>query len=106
MHLGVRDTFLFSQGQFLQVKSILVLNAAQASEDTFMIFFRAHLEASAEKWNRLLTSLEELIKWLNAKDEELKKQMPIGGDVPTLQQQYDHCKVSCLCDADKYSKIR
>ncbi|CAM9887611.1 unnamed protein product [Bubo scandiacus] len=53
---------------------------------------RAHLEASAEKWNRLLTSLEELIKWLNAKDEELKKQMPIGGDVPTLQQQYDHCK--------------
>ncbi|XP_050170364.1 utrophin isoform X4 [Myiozetetes cayanensis] len=53
---------------------------------------RAHLEASAEKWNRLLTSLEELIKWLNAKDEELKKQMPVGGDVPTLQQQYDHCK--------------
>uniref|UniRef100_A0A8B9TCR6 Utrophin n=1 Tax=Anas platyrhynchos TaxID=8839 RepID=A0A8B9TCR6_ANAPL len=52
----------------------------------------AHLEASAEKWNRLLTSLEELIKWLNTKDEELKKQMPIGGDVPTLQQQYDHCK--------------
>ncbi|KAJ7403655.1 Dystrophin-related protein 2 [Pitangus sulphuratus] len=53
---------------------------------------KAHLEASAEKWNRLLTSLEELIKWLNAKDEELKKQMPVGGDVPTLQQQYDHCK--------------
>uniref|UniRef100_A0A8C3TBK2 Utrophin n=1 Tax=Chelydra serpentina TaxID=8475 RepID=A0A8C3TBK2_CHESE len=53
---------------------------------------RAHLEASAEKWNRLLTSLEELIKWLNVKDEELKKRMPIGGDVPTLQQQYDHCK--------------
>ncbi|XP_053146646.1 utrophin isoform X4 [Hemicordylus capensis] len=54
---------------------------------------RAHLEASAEKWNKLLTSLEELIKWLNLKDEELKKQMPIGGDVPALQQQYDHCKV-------------
>ncbi|XP_004752817.2 utrophin isoform X4 [Mustela putorius furo] len=53
---------------------------------------RAHLEASAEKWNRLLTSLEELIKWLNIKDEELQKQMPIGGDVPALQLQYDHCK--------------
>ncbi|XP_048345233.1 utrophin isoform X2 [Sphaerodactylus townsendi] len=53
---------------------------------------RAHLEASAEKWNKLLTSLEELLKWLNLKDEELKKQMPIGGDVPTLQQQYDNCK--------------
>lgn len=55
---------------------------------------RAHLEANAEKWNRLLMSLEELIKWLNMKDEELKKQMPIGGDVPALQLQYDHCKVS------------
>lgn len=57
---------------------------------------RAHLEASAEKWNKLLTSLEELVKWLNLKDEELKKQMPVGGDVPALQQQYNHCKVSCL----------
>ncbi|XP_062980653.1 utrophin isoform X2 [Elgaria multicarinata webbii] len=53
---------------------------------------RAHLEVSAEKWNKLLMTLEELIKWLNLKDEELKKQMPIGGDVPALQQQYDHCK--------------
>lgn len=53
---------------------------------------RAHLEASAEKWNRLLASLEELIKWLNMKDEELKKQMPLGGDVPALQLQYEHCK--------------
>ncbi|XP_072851849.2 utrophin isoform X2 [Pogona vitticeps] len=53
---------------------------------------RAHLEASAEKWSKLLMSLEELIKWLNLKDEDLKKQMPVGGDVPTLQQQYDHCK--------------
>lgn len=59
-----------------------------------MCLHRAHLEASAEKWNRLLMSLEELIKWLNMKDEELKKQMPIGGDVPALQLQYDHCKVS------------
>uniref|UniRef100_A0A670YZV5 Utrophin n=1 Tax=Pseudonaja textilis TaxID=8673 RepID=A0A670YZV5_PSETE len=53
---------------------------------------RAHLEASAEKWSKLLMSLEELIKWLNLKDDELKKQMPVGGDVPTLQQQHDHCK--------------
>ncbi|OBS80525.1 hypothetical protein A6R68_21279, partial [Neotoma lepida] len=60
---------------------------------------RAHLEASAEKWNRLLASLEELIKWLNMKDEELKKQMPIGGDIPALQLQYDHCKVVLLAIA-------
>lgn len=61
---------------------------------SYLSVTRAHLEASAEKWNRLLASLEELIKWLNMKDEELKKQMPIGGDVPALQLQYDNCKVS------------
>ncbi|XP_056423347.1 utrophin isoform X3 [Hyla sarda] len=54
---------------------------------------RTHLEASADKWNRLLKSLEELIFWLDVRDEELKKQMPVGGDVPTVQQQYDFCKV-------------
>ncbi|XP_058880101.1 dystrophin-like isoform X2 [Acipenser ruthenus] len=52
---------------------------------------RAHLEASAERWSRLLASLEDLCRWLNLKDEGLKKQMPIGGDVPTLQQQHSHC---------------
>ncbi|KAM8945515.1 utrophin [Pelodytes ibericus] len=54
---------------------------------------RTHLEASAEKWNRLLKSLEELINWLDHRDEELKKQMPVGGDVTTVQQQLDYCKV-------------
>lgn len=54
---------------------------------------RTHLEASADKWNRLLKSLEELICWLDVRDDEVKKQMPVGGDVPTVQQQYDFCKV-------------
>ncbi|XP_063299176.1 utrophin isoform X1 [Pelobates fuscus] len=54
---------------------------------------RTHLEASAEKWNRLLKSLEDLILWLDARGEEVKKQMPVGGDVLTVQQQYDYCKV-------------
>ncbi|XP_077342532.1 utrophin isoform X4 [Lithobates pipiens] len=54
---------------------------------------RTHLEASADKWNRLLKSLEELIGWLDVRNEEVKKQMPVGGDVPTVQQQYDFCKV-------------
>ncbi|KAM5163773.1 utrophin isoform 2-T2 [Mantella aurantiaca] len=53
---------------------------------------RTHLEASADKWNRLLKSLEELLGWLDVRDEELKKQMPVAGDVPTVQQQYDFCK--------------
>ncbi|XP_051517186.1 dystrophin-like [Myxocyprinus asiaticus] len=52
---------------------------------------RAHLEASAERWNRLLSVLEELSRWISVKDEELNKQMPIGGDVPTLLQQHTHC---------------
>uniref|UniRef100_A0A8C2DQV8 Utrophin n=1 Tax=Cyprinus carpio TaxID=7962 RepID=A0A8C2DQV8_CYPCA len=52
---------------------------------------RAHLEASAERWNRLLSVLEELGYWISVKDEELNKQMPIGGDVPTVLQQQNHC---------------
>lgn len=56
-------------------------------------FGRAHLEASAERWSRLLGLLEELWKWICMKDEELAKQMPIGGDVPTLLQQQNHCTV-------------
>ncbi|KAI5096115.1 utrophin [Silurus meridionalis] len=52
---------------------------------------RAHLEASAERWSRLLSILEELWRWICQKDDELTKQMPIGGDVPTLMQQHSHC---------------
>uniref|UniRef100_A0A669BS51 Utrophin n=1 Tax=Oreochromis niloticus TaxID=8128 RepID=A0A669BS51_ORENI len=52
---------------------------------------RAHLEVSAERWSRLLGLLEELWRWICMKDEELAKQMPIGGDVPTLLQQQNHC---------------
>ncbi|XP_053567811.1 utrophin isoform X2 [Bombina bombina] len=54
---------------------------------------RTHLEASADKWNRLLKSLEDLLHWLDVRDDELKKQMPVGGDVPTVQQQNEFCKV-------------
>lgn len=54
---------------------------------------RAHLEASAERWSRLLGLLEELLKWICMKDEELAKQMPIGGDVPILLQQQNYCMV-------------
>ncbi|XP_031757727.1 utrophin isoform X6 [Xenopus tropicalis] len=54
---------------------------------------RTHLEVSADKWNYLLKSLEELISWLDVRNEELKKQMPVGGDVPTVQQQFEYCKL-------------
>ncbi|XP_076128623.1 utrophin isoform X2 [Alosa pseudoharengus] len=52
---------------------------------------RAHLEASTERVTGLLSQLEELWAWLCLKEEELNKQMPIGGDVPTLLQQQKHC---------------
>lgn len=57
---------------------------------------RTHLEASAERWSRLLGLLEELWKWICMKDEELAKQMPLGGDVPTLLQQQNYCAVSTV----------
>ena len=62
--------------------------------NSWMVYVgRAHLEASAERWSRLLGLLEELWRWICMKDEELAKQMPIGGDVPTLLQQQNHCTV-------------
>ncbi|XP_067848885.1 dystrophin isoform X4 [Heptranchias perlo] len=50
---------------------------------------RACLETSTEQWKRLQISLQELLAWLNLKNDELTRQMPIGGDVPTVQQQND-----------------
>uniref|UniRef100_H3BXZ6 Utrophin n=1 Tax=Tetraodon nigroviridis TaxID=99883 RepID=H3BXZ6_TETNG len=46
---------------------------------------------SAERWSRLLGLLEELWRWICMKDEDLAKQMPVGGDVPTLLQQQSYC---------------
>uniref|UniRef100_A0A8C7GZI8 Utrophin-like n=1 Tax=Oncorhynchus kisutch TaxID=8019 RepID=A0A8C7GZI8_ONCKI len=40
--------------------------------------------------------MEELWRWICLKEKELAKQMPIGGDVPTLLQQHNHCKVSTV----------
>ncbi|OCT92418.1 hypothetical protein XELAEV_180154782mg, partial [Xenopus laevis] len=50
---------------------------------------RSHLEASTEHWKRLHDSLQELLAWLQLKNEELKQQAPIGGDVPKVQTQIE-----------------
>ncbi|XP_053242945.1 dystrophin isoform X8 [Podarcis raffonei] len=50
---------------------------------------RSHLEASSDQWRRLHLSLQELLAWLQLKEDELKRQAPIGGDLPTVQKQND-----------------
>ncbi|XP_054829258.1 dystrophin isoform X2 [Eublepharis macularius] len=50
---------------------------------------RSHLEASSDQWRRLHLSLQELLAWLQLKEDELKRQSPIGGDLPTVQKQND-----------------
>ncbi|XP_060232779.1 dystrophin isoform X6 [Meriones unguiculatus] len=50
---------------------------------------RSHLEASSDQWKRLHLSLQELLVWLQLKEDELKRQAPIGGDFPAVQKQND-----------------
>ncbi|XP_062039368.1 dystrophin isoform X13 [Lepus europaeus] len=50
---------------------------------------RSHLEASSDQWKRLHLSLQELLVWLQLKDDELSRQAPMGGDFPAVQKQND-----------------
>ncbi|XP_033616290.1 dystrophin isoform X2 [Fukomys damarensis] len=50
---------------------------------------RSHLEASSDQWKRLHLSLQELLVWLQLKDDELSRQAPIAGDFPAVQKQND-----------------
>uniref|UniRef100_A0A452UPA5 Dystrophin n=1 Tax=Ursus maritimus TaxID=29073 RepID=A0A452UPA5_URSMA len=50
---------------------------------------KSHLEASSDQWKRLHLSLQELLVWLQLKDDELSRQAPIGGDFPAVQKQND-----------------
>ncbi|KAF3694053.1 Dystrophin-related protein 2 [Channa argus] len=48
---------------------------------------RVRLEAFSDNSGKLQLSLQEIIEWLTAKDEELSEQLPIGGDVGSVQHQ-------------------
>lgn len=51
------------------------------------------LEAFSDNSGKLQLSLQEIIEWLTAKDEELSEQLPIGGDVGAVQNQRDFHQV-------------
>ncbi|XP_061542706.1 dystrophin-related protein 2 isoform X2 [Phycodurus eques] len=48
---------------------------------------RVRIEAISDNSGKLQVSLQEIIEWLTAKDEELSEQLPIGGDVGAVQHQ-------------------
>ncbi|CAL8356225.1 unnamed protein product [Merluccius merluccius] len=48
---------------------------------------RVRLEAFSDNSGKLQVSLQEIVEWLTAKDEELSEQLPIGGDVGAVQHQ-------------------
>uniref|UniRef100_A0A8D3CLL8 Dystrophin related protein 2 n=1 Tax=Scophthalmus maximus TaxID=52904 RepID=A0A8D3CLL8_SCOMX len=54
------------------------------------------LEAFSDNSGKLQLSLQEIIEWLTAKDEELSEQLPIGGDVGAVQHQREFHQVKCL----------
>uniref|UniRef100_A0A671W2Q5 Dystrophin related protein 2 n=1 Tax=Sparus aurata TaxID=8175 RepID=A0A671W2Q5_SPAAU len=52
------------------------------------------LEAFSDNSGKLQLSLQEIIEWLTAKDEELSEQLPIGGDVGAVQHQREFHQVT------------
>lgn len=58
------------------------------------LFVRVRLEAFSDNSGKLQLSLQEIIEWLTAKDEELSEQLPIGGDVGAVQRQREFHQVT------------
>lgn len=57
---------------------------------------RVRLEAFSDNSGKLQLSLQEIIEWLTAKDEELSEQLPIGGDVGAVQHQREFHQVTWI----------
>uniref|UniRef100_A0A8C7CZ59 Dystrophin related protein 2 n=1 Tax=Oncorhynchus kisutch TaxID=8019 RepID=A0A8C7CZ59_ONCKI len=63
---------------------------------------RVRLEAFSDNSGKLQLSLQEIIEWLTAKDEELSEQLPIGGDVGAVQHQREFHQVLCWAPFKSY----
>ena len=61
---------------------------------------RSRLETNAEQWTQLLKTLKELIDWSTQKQQDIKAQQPVGGDVNSVTEQYDNHQVSGDDDND------
>lgn len=58
------------------------------------LYVRVRLEAFSDNSGKLQLSLQEIVEWLTAKDEELSEQLPIGGDVGAVQRQREFHQVT------------
>lgn len=65
---------------------------------------RVRLEAFSDNSGKLQLSLQEIIEWLTAKDEELSEQLPIGGDVGAVQHQREFHQVMWMIKKKKKTK--
>lgn len=61
---------------------------------SFSLPVSVRLEAFSDNSGKLQLSLQEIIEWLTAKDEELSEQLPIGGDVGAVQHQREFHQVT------------
>ncbi|KAG9338633.1 hypothetical protein JZ751_025471 [Albula glossodonta] len=66
---------------------------------------RVRLEALSDNSGKLQLSLQEIIEWLTAKDEELSEQLPIGGDVGAVQHQRDFHQRSLALHGSPHASV-
>lgn len=66
---------------------------------------RKRLETAEEQWEKLTTTLKELIFWSEQRDEELLKQQPIGGNLSIVKKQNDVVRRILIEMEEKQPKV-
>lgn len=95
MSLKVNKVSCFLEGvQTAGHLQVLIAGLENVTELTLYVCRgRVRLEAFSDNSGKLQLSLQEIIEWLTAKDEELSEQLPIGGDVGAVQHQREFHQV-------------